>query len=87
MAKNLIFQKIAYKKKIRIFRRKSGFVTFLHLEQANLLKKKLEKSNDGKYGNFCDRQTDGPGYIGPKIPTKTIENNLLKSQTVFNYFE
>ena len=31
--------------------------------------KKSEKSNDGKYENFChrqtDRQTDGAGFIGP----------------------
>ena len=40
------------------FFQKSGFVTFLHLEQANLLQK-IRKTNGGKYENFCltDRLT------------------------------
>ena len=38
---------------------KSGFVTFFHLLTANLKqKKKKEKTDDGKYENFCHSLTD-----------------------------
>ena len=76
------------KKKIRIFRRKSGFVTFtfLHLEQANLLQKS-RKSNDRKYENFCDwltdGRTDGPGYIGPVCGSKNQKKLMLGSRRTF----
>ena len=40
------------------FLQKSGFVTFLHLEQANLLQKS-RKTNGGKYVNFCHGQREG----------------------------
>ena len=50
----------------------SGFVTFPHLSK---LCKKSEKSNGGKYENFCDWQTDrqttertdGGGFTGTPV--------------------
>ena len=64
----MIFSDHGVNRKIRIFRRKSDFVTFLHLEQANLLQKNTEKTNGRKYENFQSRtdwRTDGGEYIGP----------------------
>ena len=73
MAKNLIFQKIAYKKNFGFFgenRASSLFYTWNRLTCC----KKAKKSYGGKYENFChgqtDWQTEGPGYIGPEGGSK-----------------
>ena len=51
-------------KKIRIFWRKSGFVTFLHLEQANLLQKRTERTEailkDQSVGPTSELEVDPP---------------------------
>ena len=71
MAKNFIFWKIAYKKNLRVFggnRASSLFYTWNRLTCC----KKSEKSNDGKYENFWDREReredgeDGGNFKGPK---------------------
>ena len=61
-----IFWKIAYKKNLRVFlenRASSLFYIYDGLTSCEF----SEKSNDGKYENFChgltDRQTDGAGFI------------------------
>ena len=54
MAKNLIFRKIAYKKKIGFFGKNRASSLFYIYNRLTCCKK-AEKSNDGKYDNFCDR--------------------------------
>ena len=49
---------------------------FFENRASSLFVKKIRKSNDGKYENFCyrqtdgDGQTDGPEYIGPVCRSK-----------------
>ena len=86
-SKNLIFwHKRAQKNFFGVFgenRASSLFYTWNRLTCC----KKSEKSNDGKYENFChgqtDGQTDGPGYIGPEggsknLFTKVVDNGLMR---------
>ena len=58
MAKNLIFRKIAYKKNFGFFGENRASSLFYIYNRLTCCKKS-EKSNDGKYDNFCDGRTDG----------------------------
>ena len=55
---------------------KSGFVTFIHLKQTNLLQKKLRNPMAGSMRTFDDRQTDrqedGSKFKGPKCWSKKL---------------
>ena len=50
---------------------------------------KSEKSDDGKYENFCyrltDRLTDGADYIGPKWVQKEQLENVYGRDHIKNY--
>ena len=77
MAKNLIFQKIAYKKNFGFFgenRASSLFYTWNRLTCC----KKSEKSNDRKYENFCHRGRERREERREERETEAI----LKDQSV-----
>ena len=57
-----IFWKIAYKKKLRFFGENRASSLFYIYNRLTCCKKS-EKSNDGKYDNFCYRQTDWRPWI------------------------
>ena len=57
MAKNLVFRKIAYKKNFGFFGGNPASSLFYTWNRLTCCRKS-EKSNDRKYENFCEGQTD-----------------------------